>query len=113
MNDPNQSYVGHSGPMVLQGAFLHYNTPLPNQIIPNWPTRLPFTLYMLGRMLQRLTTGPQRKHDPLMFKAALTLGLFGLLRPSGTRDSTLGYITRQDISWSREGIALFHQLINN
>ena len=43
MNDPNQSYVGHYGPIALQGApppppppiFPLQNTPLSNHIIPN------------------------------------------------------------------------------
>eukprot|EP00731_Ephydatia_muelleri_P033522 Em0031g30a len=75
------------------------------------PTRLPLTVEMLGHMLQRLETAPLKRHDRRMLRAALTLGFFGFLRVSeitlkNRRFDPRYHPTRQDISWTGEGMHL-------
>ena len=75
------------------------------------PTQLPLTVEMLGHMLQRLETAPLKRHDRRMLRAALTLGFFGFLRVSeitlkNRRFDPRYHPTRQDISWTGEGMHL-------
>ena len=76
------------------------------------PTRLPLTVEMLGHMLQRLEAAPLKRHDCRMLRAALTLGFFGFLRVSefilkNRRFDPRYHPTRQDISWTGEGMHFF------
>ncbi|KAL5505879.1 hypothetical protein EMCRGX_G007418 [Ephydatia muelleri] len=76
------------------------------------PTRLPLTVEMLGHMLQRFEAAPLKRHNRRMFRAALTLGFFGFLRVSeftlkNRRFDPRYHPTRQDISWTREGMHFF------
>eukprot|EP00731_Ephydatia_muelleri_P011199 Em0006g93a len=94
---PDPELQDHSG---LCGSAQSHSCTTP------WGTRAP---------LPRLEAAPLKRHDRRMLRAALTLGFFGFLRVSeitykNRRFDPRYHPTRQDISWTGEGMHFFIKL---
>ena len=76
------------------------------------PKRQPITNEMLGQMLSQLDRDHKPSHDRLVLKAAITLGIFGLLRVSEfTVPNQHGFnpdqhLTTKDITMRRDSMVV-------